>query len=360
MTLRPNRFITAPPCWCVCVVCLTILLTSFRHTTHTTHTTHNDSHYASPNEFPSPQAPPESHMFAVLCLVALFAAAAAPGVVARGFSQQPEDIYAWPKYKVSFLNGLPVLNHTAQRWLQDGLRGGEKEFLGLEWTTDPQSAPLNLKSIDPGDIELLATSAEQLADVDPPNHSATPSPKLQHMRLGPSNEFLCLILPPPEVPPYTDDTLHPPVPTRTWELLQPLQDTCLYVCPQTCISSPMPWFLISSATHMSASTRLVYLCLLSQPICPPVSRKGTAIPPRSVWISFHSNRTWSDTTHPRHQRTPGRSKRRRVHPGPCPHHDRTHSGRPRGPRSATRSCSPREPPRVGSRRWPPLSHPALG
>lgn len=168
-------------------------------------------------------------MFSAFAIPLLFAAA--PRTVARGFSQQPEDIYAWPKYKVSFLNGLPVLNHTAKLWLQDGLRGGEKEFLGLEWTTDSQSASPNLNTIDAGDSQL-AMGTTPLPDVDPASPSATPSPKLQHMRLGPSNEFLCLILPPPEIPPYTDDTLHPPVPTRTWELLQPLQDTCLYVCTQ--------------------------------------------------------------------------------------------------------------------------------
>lgn len=179
--------------------------------------------------FPFPSQSPSPSPFALLFL--FLAASPAPGVVARGFSQQPEDIYAWPKYKVSFLNGLPVLNHTAQLWLQDGLRGGEKEFLGLEWTTDSQSAPLNLKSIDAGDNPLVMGTTTPLADVNPANPSATPSPKLQHMRLDPSNEFLCLVLPPPEIPPYTDDTLQPPIPTRTWELLQPLQDTCLYVCP---------------------------------------------------------------------------------------------------------------------------------
>src|SRR5882757_6944078 len=91
-----------------------------------------------------------------------------PGVVARGFSHQPEDIHAWPKYKVSFLNGLPVLNHTAQHWLQDGLRGGEKEFLGLEWTTDSQSAPSILKSIDAAD-NPLPMGTTPLADVNPAN-----------------------------------------------------------------------------------------------------------------------------------------------------------------------------------------------
>jgi protein OS-9 len=45
----------------------------------------------------------------------------------------PEDPAAFPKYRVSFLNGLPVLNETAERWLADGLRGGEQEFLERPW-----------------------------------------------------------------------------------------------------------------------------------------------------------------------------------------------------------------------------------
>ena len=48
----------------------------------------------------------------------------------------PEDPDAFPKYSVLFHNGYPVLNDTAQKWLQEGLRGGEYEFLGQPWT-DP-------------------------------------------------------------------------------------------------------------------------------------------------------------------------------------------------------------------------------
>ena len=59
----------------------------------------------------------------------------------------PEDPYAFPKYRVTFLNGLPVLNQTAQSWLQNGLRGGELEFLDQPWEGDIWSSP-NLKSID--------------------------------------------------------------------------------------------------------------------------------------------------------------------------------------------------------------------
>jgi len=52
---------------------------------------------------------------------------------ARLLYSGPEDIYAFPKYRVTFLNGFPVVNETAQRWIQDGLRGGEQEFLGESW-----------------------------------------------------------------------------------------------------------------------------------------------------------------------------------------------------------------------------------
>lgn len=49
---------------------------------------------------------------------------------ARLLYSGPEDPYAFPKYRVTFLNDFPVINETAQHWIQDGLRGGEREFLG--------------------------------------------------------------------------------------------------------------------------------------------------------------------------------------------------------------------------------------
>lgn len=52
---------------------------------------------------------------------------------ARLLYSGPEDLYAFPKYRVTFLNEFPVVNETAQRWIQDGLRGGEQEFLGESW-----------------------------------------------------------------------------------------------------------------------------------------------------------------------------------------------------------------------------------
>ena len=49
------------------------------------------------------------------------------------FPSIPEDLYAFPKHRVSFVNGLYLSNDTAHRWLADGLAGGEDEFLGREW-----------------------------------------------------------------------------------------------------------------------------------------------------------------------------------------------------------------------------------
>ncbi|KAJ2986152.1 hypothetical protein NUW54_g9886 [Trametes sanguinea] len=65
-------------------------------------------------------------------------------------SRVPEDPYAFPKYSVSFLHGLPVLNETAERWLRDGLRGGELEFLDEPWQESQWHASQR-KSIEAGD-----------------------------------------------------------------------------------------------------------------------------------------------------------------------------------------------------------------
>jgi protein OS-9 len=63
----------------------------------------------------------------------------------------PEDPYAFPKYRVTFLNGLPVLNETAQRWLEFGLRGGELEFLDHPWEEDAEWRTPAVKSIEGGE-----------------------------------------------------------------------------------------------------------------------------------------------------------------------------------------------------------------
>lgn len=66
---------------------------------------------------------------------------------ARLLYSGPEDLYAFPKYRVTFLNDFPVLNETAQRWIQDGLRGGEQEFLGESWDPPAWYSPAGVKEI---------------------------------------------------------------------------------------------------------------------------------------------------------------------------------------------------------------------
>ena len=60
----------------------------------------------------------------------------------------PDDLYAFPKYSVTFLNGLPLLNETAERWLREGLRGGEPEFLDHP---TPWREPPPFRHIDAGE-----------------------------------------------------------------------------------------------------------------------------------------------------------------------------------------------------------------
>ncbi|KAK0210661.1 hypothetical protein DFS33DRAFT_1252254 [Desarmillaria ectypa] len=120
----------------------------------------------------------------------------------------PEDTYAFPKYKVSFLNNLPILNQTAERWLEHGLDGGEAQFLDQPYSVQSQS-------IESGDAEV----------------SEFNSYSLEHMKLGPRDSYLCLI-PPPLLPP-SESPLPPSqeedvTPAHSWSLLQPLSGSCLY------------------------------------------------------------------------------------------------------------------------------------
>jgi protein OS-9 len=62
------------------------------------------------------------HLLPLPLLLAAFAEA--------GHPTAPEDLFAFPRYSVSFLNGLPIDNDTAQNWLTYGLKGGLDEFLG--------------------------------------------------------------------------------------------------------------------------------------------------------------------------------------------------------------------------------------
>jgi hypothetical protein len=65
----------------------------------------------------------------------------------RSLHSIPEDTYAFPKFQVTFLNSLPVINETAERWLKEGLRGGELEFLDQTWKEDNRPSHSSRKEI---------------------------------------------------------------------------------------------------------------------------------------------------------------------------------------------------------------------
>jgi len=67
-------------------------------------------------------------------------AACIPIACTKFLHSLPEDPYAFPKYKVAFLNNLPIQNETAERWLHEGLLGGEPEFLEADWTWTADTA----------------------------------------------------------------------------------------------------------------------------------------------------------------------------------------------------------------------------
>ena len=69
---------------------------------------------------------------------------------ARFLHSIPEDTYAFPKFRVSFLNSQPVINETAHRWLNEGLRGGELEFLDQPWKEDNSYSHSSRKEIGSG------------------------------------------------------------------------------------------------------------------------------------------------------------------------------------------------------------------
>ncbi|PPQ70956.1 hypothetical protein CVT24_009956 [Panaeolus cyanescens] len=144
---------------------------------------------------------------------------------ARLIHSLPDDTYAFPKFRVAFLNALPVLNQTAERWLTEGLRGGESEFLDQPWSYDDNNEDLtsgsgHTKSIDSGD--------KSIPEVSLPNSSQNFT--LEHMKMGPRDSYICLIPKPPEhVPaPQEEDSNADMTPARSWSLLQPLSGTCLY------------------------------------------------------------------------------------------------------------------------------------
>ncbi|KAG9318802.1 hypothetical protein JVU11DRAFT_903 [Chiua virens] len=137
---------------------------------------------------------------------------------ARLLYSGPEDLYAFPKYRVTFLNDLPVFNETAQRWIQHGLRGGEQEFLGEPWPAYFQSS---MKEIASSETEFFH-GAPIVLQSDPSDYS------LQHMKIGPDNEFLCLIPPAGDAGSATEDFDGDATLRNSWSLLQPLSGKCLY------------------------------------------------------------------------------------------------------------------------------------
>lgn len=85
-------------------------------------------------------------------------AASLAAASARLLHSLPEDTYAFPKFRVSFLNGLPVINDTAQRWLAEGLRGGELEFLDQPWKDGNWQPTSSRKEISAGEETGPASS----------------------------------------------------------------------------------------------------------------------------------------------------------------------------------------------------------
>jgi protein OS-9 len=143
---------------------------------------------------------------------------------ARALHSLPEDPAAFPKFRVSYLNGLPILNSTAEIWLAEGLRGGEAEFLEQPWEENDHhwDRQPQRKEIGAGDdVQHVMDSA-----------ASTSGYRLEHMKLGPKHGFLCLIPPhlqPLEPDPSEVEAEHSIDPVHAWSLLQPLTGGCLYV-----------------------------------------------------------------------------------------------------------------------------------
>jgi len=89
---------------------------------------------------------PRAVVLALLCVLSL--------AHARLLYSGPEDLYAFPKYRTTFLNNLPVHNDTVQRWLRDGLRGGEREFLNQLWDESAWYPQPPYKEIGSSELEI--------------------------------------------------------------------------------------------------------------------------------------------------------------------------------------------------------------
>ncbi|KAH7923498.1 hypothetical protein BV22DRAFT_1015312 [Leucogyrophana mollusca] len=134
----------------------------------------------------------------------------------------PEDLYAFPKHRVTFLNNLPVQNETAERWLHEGLRGGEQEFLDEPWQETSWYSHAVRKEIGSSESQESLGTSKPIS----PEHSGF---TLEHMKMGEQDGFICLIPPARESPPPVQENFD--ADTRlghSWSLLQPLSGRCLY------------------------------------------------------------------------------------------------------------------------------------
>ncbi|KAL1713466.1 hypothetical protein EV715DRAFT_211580 [Schizophyllum commune] len=149
---------------------------------------------------------------------------------ARLLHSLPEDPHAFPKFRVSFMNGQPIGRDTAERWLREGLRGGELEFADQPWHEDSAGWRdwASRKAIGGSESDEASSEA---------NHT------LELMRMGPES-YLCYVPKPLDYePPNADDAADAELtPARSWQLLQPLTGTCLYVPSYHCYPG---WFTYS-------------------------------------------------------------------------------------------------------------------
>ncbi|KIY50942.1 hypothetical protein FISHEDRAFT_5801, partial [Fistulina hepatica ATCC 64428] len=138
---------------------------------------------------------------------------------ARLLHSLPDDPYAFPKFRTVFLNDQPLSNATAQRWLKDGLRGGELEFTDQPWQDTP--TPPSWREIDGGSDAAPQHLLQSAADER--------SYSLELMKMG-KDSYLCYIPKPPETTASQADDVADieMTPARSWSLLQPLTGTCLY------------------------------------------------------------------------------------------------------------------------------------
>ncbi|KAJ3493993.1 hypothetical protein NLJ89_g10902 [Agrocybe chaxingu] len=155
-------------------------------------------------------------------------AASVVATAARLLHSLPEDTYAFPKFRVAFLNGLPVLNETAERWLKEGLRGGELEFLDQPWKDASWDTSSQLKEID--STEAHARDPATSSPDSPSSPYVSANYTLEHMKMGSRDSYICLIPQPVDNGPALKDEVSDAevTPTRSWSLLQPLSGTCLY------------------------------------------------------------------------------------------------------------------------------------